>query len=111
MEKVLGYVDEFAGLYVEAALQWCKKEKIHTTDVTFVLGKAPYRFPPKMVMKQGESKRIIYSFELPYKNEGNYMADALASDINQYLETSPEYETQIIKRMNHHLLKIRNYVI
>lgn len=107
LDMVLRYVDEFAEIYTDAVLRLCEQKNIDVMQVTFSVGKAPYRFPPKMVVNQDEKKEMILSFELPYKDESNYAADAYASDINMYLEKVPEHEKQIMQRLNQRLLRIR----
>ena len=108
LDRVLGMVDEFAEIYIDAVLRLCKQRGIDVMKVTFTVeGKFPYRFPPKMVLNQEGKKEIIHSFDLIYKDESNYVADAYASDINWYMEKVPEHEKQIVQRLNQHFLRIR----
>lgn len=66
-----------------------------------------FDFMKKNTFRKWEPKEVIQSFDLIYKDESNYVADAYASDINWYMEKVPEHEKQIMQRLNQHLLRIR----
>ena len=106
--NIIRYVDEFAELYLDATIRWIQQQKANVSEIKFMLGKAPYRFPPKMVIRQKDAKLVVHSFELPYRDQTNYRLDCYASDINQWIEENPECEQLVIDRLKLHLKKIRD---
>lgn len=107
-KKIIKYVDEFAELYIDAVIRYIQQEKIDISAIKFMLGKAPYRFPPKMIVQKLNKELIVHSFELSFRNEANYLLDCYASDINQYIEENPEFKQSVYDRLKMHLKKVQD---